>query len=73
MALHFIIHRYAIQIYIGQKARENQWRVVEFLHTALLYQVTSTRKTSIDCTETIQSLLKKNNGMTSVQFVIVST
>ena len=26
-----------------------------------------------DCTETIQSLLKKNNGVTSVQFVIVST
>ena len=37
---------YAIQIYVGQKARENQWRVMvieEFLHTALLYQASNTR------------------------------
>ena len=40
----FIDH--AIQIYVGQKATENQWRVMvseEFLHTALLYQMTNTR------------------------------
>ena len=37
---------YAIQIYVGQKARENQWRIMvieEFLHTALLYQASNTR------------------------------
>ena len=47
-AWHFITSfiDYAIQIYVGQKARENQWRVMvigEFLHTALLYQASNTR------------------------------
>ena len=47
MALYYI---YAIQIHVGQKAEENQWRVTvlhsvlqEFLHIALLYQATNTR------------------------------
>ena len=40
---------YAIQIYVGQKATENQWRVMvlEFLHTALLYQATNTRSINV--------------------------
>ena len=47
-AWHFITSfiDYAIQIYVGQKARENQWRVMvieEFLHTALPYQASNTR------------------------------
>ena len=47
-AWHFITSfiDYAIKIYVGQKARENQWRVMvieEFLHTALLYQASNTR------------------------------
>ena len=45
MALYYIID-YAIQIHVGQKAGENQWRVTvleEFLHIALLYQATNTR------------------------------
>ena len=36
---------HAIQIYVGQKTTENQWRVMvieEFLHTALLYQAITT-------------------------------
>ena len=44
----FIDH--AIQIYVGQKAMENQWRVMvleEFLHTALLYQATNTRNINV--------------------------
>ena len=47
-AWHFITSfiDYAIQMYVGQKARENQWRVMvieEFLHTALLYHASNTR------------------------------
>ena len=47
-AWHFItsLIDYAIEIYVGQKARENQCRVMiieEFLHTALLYQASNTR------------------------------
>ena len=41
---------YAIQIYVGQKAMENQRRVMvleEFLHTALLYQATNTRNINV--------------------------
>ena len=41
---------YAIQIYGGQKAGENQWRVMvleEFLHIALLYQATNTRNINV--------------------------
>ena len=37
---------YAIQIYVGQKARENQWKVMVLeglLYIALLYQATNTR------------------------------
>ena len=39
-----------IQIYVGQNATENQWRVMvleEFLHTALLYQATNTRTINV--------------------------
>ena len=35
---------------LGQKATENQWRVMvleEFLHTALLYQATNTRNINV--------------------------
>ena len=51
-AWHFITSfiDYAIQIYVGQKAGENQWRVMvleEFLHTALLYQATNTRNINV--------------------------
>ena len=51
-AWHFITSfiDYAIQIYVGQKARENQWRVMvleEFLHIALLYQATNTRNINV--------------------------
>ena len=51
-AWHFITSfvDHAIQIYVGQKARENQWRVMvldEFLHTALLYQTTNTRNINV--------------------------
>ena len=47
-AWHFITSfiDYTIKIYVGQKARENQWRVMvieEFLHTVLLYQASITR------------------------------
>ena len=47
-AWHFITSfiDYTIQIYVGQKARENQWRVMvieRVLHTALLYQASNTR------------------------------
>ena len=44
----FIDH--TIQIYVGQKPTENQWRVLvleEFLHTALLYQATNTRNINL--------------------------
>ena len=44
----FIDH--TIQIYVGQKAMENQCRVMvleEFLHTALLYQATNTRNINV--------------------------
>ena len=40
----------AIQIYVAQKAMENQWRVMvleEFLHTALLYQANNTRNINV--------------------------
>ena len=40
---------HAIQIYVGQKTTENQWRVTvieEFLHIALLYQAISTWNTN---------------------------
>ena len=51
-AWHFITSfiDYAIQIYVGQKAGENQWRVMvleEFLHIALLYQATNTRNINV--------------------------
>ena len=51
-AWHFITSfiDYAIQIYVWQKARENQWRVMvleEFLHIALLYQVTNIRNINV--------------------------
>ena len=51
-AWHFITSfvDHAIQIYVGQKATDNQWRVLvleEFLHTALLYQVTNTRNINV--------------------------
>ena len=39
-----------IQIYVGQKATENQWRVMVLrivLHTTLLYQASNTRKTNL--------------------------
>ena len=47
-AWHFITSfiDYVVQINVGQKAGENQWRVTvfgEFLHIALLYQATNTR------------------------------
>ena len=48
MALYYIIYR--LCIYVGQKALENQWRVMvleEFLHTALLYQATNTRNINV--------------------------
>ena len=41
---------YAFQIYVGQKAKENQWRVMvleEFLHTALLYQANNIRNINV--------------------------
>ena len=51
-AWHFITSfiDYAIQIHVGQKAGENQWRVTvleEFLHIALLYQATNTRNINV--------------------------
>ena len=51
-AWHFITSfiDYAIQIYAGQKAGENQWRVMvleEFLHIALLYQATNARNLNV--------------------------
>ena len=69
-AWHFITSfiDYAIQIYVGQKARENQWRVMvieEFLHTALLHQASNTR--NINAMAVLVQylvLVEKNNGMT---------
>ena len=60
---------YPIQIYVGQKATENQWRVMaleEFLHTALLNQATNTRniKNVVAVLEQYLSSLKKNNEVT---------
>ena len=69
-AWHFITSfiDYAIKIYVGQKARENQWRVMvteEFLHTALLYQTSNTRNIiSWLYLNNTWSSLKKNNGVT---------
>ena len=69
-AWHFITSfiDYAIQIYVGQKARENQWRVVvieEFLHTALLYQASNTRNiNAVAVLEQYLVLVEKENGMT---------
>ena len=39
-----------------------------FLHTALLYQVTTTRNINV----VVMVLVERNNGLTSVQLVIVS-
>ena len=39
-----------IQTYVREKAMDNQWRIMvleEFVHTALLHQVTSTRNINI--------------------------
>ena len=41
---------YAIQIYVGQKDKANQWKVTvleEFLHTVLLYQAITVRITNV--------------------------
>ena len=67
----YIIYRsYTIQINVGQKDKENQWRVVdleEFLYTALLYQAMTNRNTNA-----ATSLKQKNNGRLLSWLVIVS-
>ena len=48
-------------------------RLEEFLHTALLYQVTTRKMIVVVILEQhTKSSLKKNNGVTSVQSIIVS-
>ena len=62
----FIDH--AIQINVGQKDKENQWRVVdlaEFLYTALLYQAMTNRNiNAATLLEQYSVLVEKNNGAT---------
>ena len=58
-----------IQINIGQKdienLRENQWRVVDLLYTALLYQAMTNRNiNAATLLEQYSVLVEKNNGAT---------
>ena len=66
-----------IQISVGQKATENQWRVMVlegFLHTALLYQAINTRNINVlDVLKQYLVLVKKEQwGDFSVQSDFVS-
>ena len=69
-AWHFITSFKDYVLYVGQKARENQWRVMvlgEFLHLALLYQATNTRNINdVTVLKQYLVLVKKNNGMTFI-------
>ena len=70
MALFISSHR-SCDPNLRQKAWENQRRIMvleNFLHTALLYQVTTTRNINV----VVVVLVERNNGLTSVQLVIVS-
>ena len=69
---------HTIQIYVGQKAIENQWRVMvveEFIHTALLYQVTNTRNINVLAVlkPYLVLITKEQWGDFSVQSDFVST
>ena len=71
----FIDH--AIQIYVGQKATENQWRVMvleELLHTALLYQANNTRNINVLAVlkQYLVLITKEQWGDFSVQLDFVS-
>ena len=68
---------YEIQIYVGQKATDNQWRVMvleEFLHTALLYQANNIRNINVLAVLKQYLVLVKNEqwGDFSVQSDFVS-
>ena len=63
VAQYYIIIDHAIQINVGQKDKENQWRVVDlegFLYTALLYQVMTNRNiNTVTSLEQYSVLVKK--------------